>query len=283
MRAARIGRAAEIRLTRVFALVNDPVGRARVSQAFRQSANVDFIASIEAQRGPMEDSCGKRACLLVEYGSAPYSCPPITLRDLVQRHPTLPVIGYVTDGTAKGAAVATRELARAGVKVILVRDFDDNVLGFQNALNLASAGCVANKVALAVQALVADELWPFTKYCLCHPAEAAQLDNVARALGLSRRALEAKCSRFAMCPPGEAAMRIRLMTAAYLLEGPDRTVEAVAHALEFPSAVALANACRRYFGAAPGRLRVLAMREGAVRSLATGLKRAPQSAPRPAA
>ena len=78
---------------------------------------------------------------------------------------------------------------------------------------------------------------------------------LAEILATSRRTLSSELERAGFPPPSKLVTWGRLMVAGQMLADRQRSADAVARALDFPSGSAFRNTCQRYLGLKPGEIR----------------------------
>jgi AraC-like DNA-binding protein len=177
------------------------------------------------------------------------------VRELRERRPTLPMIGY-----CRAEAQASQHLmvaARAGVSALALRGLDDVGLMLDEVLVEAEGACVADDVertlAGRLPALVCEAL----DFCIRRARELPDVAQVAAALRLPRRTLGHRLMRLGVPPAASLISWGRLFMAAELLMDQARSVDDVALALGFASGSALRGMLRRYAGVTPRALREL--------------------------
>jgi AraC-like DNA-binding protein len=80
-------------------------------------------------------------------------------------------------------------------------------------------------------------------------------DALAHVLAISRRLLARRLDDAGFPAPHQLITWGRLIVAAHLLEDTERSADAVASSLDFPSGSAFRNTCRRYLGVTPHEMR----------------------------
>jgi AraC-like DNA-binding protein len=234
---------------RVAALLSDSQRRERLRAALEErhelvaaSSWPEFVAACE--RAPIVAG----VIDLHDYAQPTFDA----LRQFRQRHGSAPMILYVA--TPPVAVEDVFEAGRFGFDAIIVAGRGDEPKAVQEILERAmargvgelvrpivtAAAPVARDAALAVVARAYEHLTP---------------ESLARLLGVRRRALTDRLSEAGMPPPQKLIAWGRMIMAARLLEDRDRKVDAIALTLDFPSGSAFRNACQRYLGCAPHKVR----------------------------
>jgi AraC-like DNA-binding protein/tetratricopeptide (TPR) repeat protein len=147
------------------------------------------------------------------------------------------------------------DMARAGVHALLLRGIDDGRLATQAVLPSAQAICIASVAMGELSPLLPPEVQPFVHFCLENAGRSIRVEEAASALGVHRRTLVHRLAQAGLPAPSAIIGWCRLTLAARLLEDPDRRLEHIAVALDFPSASALRNMLRRYTALRPQEVR----------------------------
>jgi AraC-like DNA-binding protein len=241
----------------VVAVLPDPTLRARLAGALRgRGTALRFCATVGEARAALARG-GVRTLVVAAHDSDHVPTPP-----LVERarggHPDVTVVAYCA--LARGGASASASLValvRAGAHALVTRDLDDEPHALRAALRLAEQTCAAALVLDAVGAELPPAVRPLVELYLRADERPPEVGEAARALGVHRRTLVNRMRAAGFPPPRAMRTWCRVFLAARLLEEPGRTVESVAHQLEFDSPSGLRNTLRRYTGRAP-----LALRDG---------------------
>ena len=112
-------------------------------------------------------------------------------RELLARHPTLPVVVYTT--LAPDSMQATVMLAKLGVQHVVLRGFDDEPRRFRQMLEPAARGSAQQLGARARAAASADAPVLFVRAITRlfeAPQEFVDVDELARMSGMTRRSLD---------------------------------------------------------------------------------------------
>jgi transcriptional regulator GlxA family with amidase domain len=138
----------------------------------------------------------------------------------------------------------------------VIHGLDDVGIALRGAVTSALRRCTATRAMRELAPHVPAALRPLLRFCLEEAERAPTVEDVARALGVHRKTLVNRLRDASMPGPSALLGWCRLVIAAQLLEDPERPVEQVAYALNFPSAAAFRNMLRRYTGLAPGEVRI---------------------------
>jgi AraC-like DNA-binding protein len=252
----------------VVAVLPDPTLRARLAGALRgRGTALRFCATVGEARAALARG-GVRTLVVAAHDSDHVPTPP-----LVERarggHPDVTVVAYCA--LARGGASASASLValvRAGAHALVTRDLDDEPHALRAALRLAEQTCAAALVLDAVGAELPPAVRPLVELYLRADERPPEVGEAARALGVHRRTLVNRMRAAGFPPPRAMRTWCRVFLAARLLEEPGRTVESVAHQLEFDSPSGLRNTLRRYTGHAPAALRASGGLRCAVRAFA---------------
>lgn len=266
--ALHTGQPATARPDFVVLLVRDRVVGQRLTAAFRPM-HVEVVYCVAALHAAMAQHLGAVACVVAEARDS--ACEPTApaLSALIQRFPTVPVLGYCGAGARHAADL--RDLARAGVHELVFADVDDHPALLRTKLTRGEEACAAAAVLRRIDGLLPPVLSRLAEYCVQFPRDSREISRIAAALGVHRKTLVNWCERAKVPPPSALVTWVRLLLAAELLRSPGQSVERVANALEFASPTAFRNQCRRYFAMRPSELRTDEGREGAYRAFAEAL------------
>ncbi len=174
------------------------------------------------------------------------------LRRLRTRLGTVSVIAYVALLPERSRDLF--DLGRAGVVGVLLTDIDDRPRTIQQVIERAQArGAAADlRRHLAEQStLVRDAV--LVAVTRAHEDLTGQ--RLADILTCSRRTLSNALAEVGFPPPAKVVTWGRLIVAAQLLSDRQRSADAVARALAFPSGSAFRNTCQRYLGLRPNEIR----------------------------
>ena len=147
------------------------------------------------------------------------------------------------------------QIGAIGVSDVLVVEGELSADYIRTRLGRAAAHSVANRIGNALADHLPDAWVTLFKVALRLAQRPVMLPDFAVAAGMHERTLRKHCSRAGLLSPQWVLGWARVLTAAYYLDEPGRTVVAVANLLGFPSPSALQNLLRRYTGVAPRTLR----------------------------
>ena len=236
------------------ALVLDAGARARIGAAVRGRGGMGetrFCARLAEVRQAL--GAGGVHALLVEPDDAGGRPTSALVREVRERFPRVTVVAYCAPRPARSGAIV--DLVRAGAHQLLLRGVDDEGHSLRLVIDEAEQRAAGELVRAQVRARVAEAAWPLAELYLTRLAQPPSIAEAAAALGVHRRTLLNRLQLAGCPPPAELRTWCRLFVAARLLEEPGRTVESVAHQLEFPSAGAFRNALKRSTGLAPHEVR----------------------------
>ena len=203
--------------------------------------------------GPEEDAIGER------------------LLDLRRRFPRIACVALFVDGVSDSRWAL--RLGRAGVTELVPCAQLVPSVALMKALIRCETDSLAVRVWKSARLEVDDALLTVLKPALRLAHSPISLLRLASAAQMHERTLRKYCDHHGFSSPQWIIGWARLLTAAYYLDEPGRTVQDVAELLAFPSAASLANHVRRYTHRTPSALRAA----GAVRAVASlmtaGMKR----------
>jgi AraC-like DNA-binding protein len=233
------------------ALVLERENRARLEGSLRGRMHVRF--------------CHRRDELLAIAGDADTTALVTETRDsdgeplapviarLRSRAPTVPVIAYIRHPQTSPRDIL--DVARAGVHELVRAGFDDVGFVLQAALRSASCGATAAVVWKEITHLIPTDARTIVSFIIERADRDLSIGALAKGLGVDRRTIVRRLTAAHLPGPRRLVGWCRLLMAARLLEEERRSVEAVALALDFPSAGALRNLLWRYTGLRPRELR----------------------------
>jgi AraC-like DNA-binding protein len=252
----------------VVALVRTPDRRARLIEALRERAVVQFCDLVEELRALVMQPRVQAAIVEPRDRDGTSTAPAVAATK--QNFPLLPVVGYVAAGEDVSRDVIV--LARAGIDDLLIFDASDSRHAIREVVSTSRTLCCAMWAMAELAPLVPEALRGVVEYCLTNAARSLTVPEVARAYGLHRKTLANRFAQALLPPPSTFISWCRLLAAADLLVDGDRPLEHVALDLDFPSAGALRALLKRCLG-----IRVLQLRTfGGGRYVLDGLKYAIQ-------
>ena len=260
-----------VRPAEVIVLVRDRTIGQRLTAAFRPMS-VHVIHEAALLHATVAQHAGRIAGVIAEARDGRHEPVGPALVALMERHPTVPVLGYCSAGAKHAADL--RDLARAGVHELIFADIDDHPALLRAKLTRGEEACAAASVLRCIRGLLPPTLMSVAQYCLEFPRDSHEISRIASALGVHRKTLVNWCERAGVPPPSALVTWVRLLLAVELLRSRGQSVERIANALEFASSTALRNLCRRYFNLRPTELRTSAGRLTAYRAFAAAVQRA---------
>ena len=222
---------------------------ARVEAAVGTLHSCKSVASWEALEHLCEESPVDIAVVdLYADGGANFEA----LRRLRTRFSGVTLIAYITF-----TAERTRDLfdlGRTGVVGLLLADTDDRPRTIRNVVERAEARGAAPELRrhlASYSAIVRDAVL----ISVTRAHERLTAERLADILSVSRRTLSAELLRVGFPPPSKLVTWGRLIVAGQMLADRQRSADAVARALDFPSGSAFRNTCQRYLNFKPSEVR----------------------------
>ena len=200
------------------------------------------------------------------------------VRIIKSRFPSVALLAYVSVTAERAHDLF--EAARAGIDGLIVADVDDTPRAIQDALERVQSRTLAGVVRRALGPLKQPAARDAVLAAVTRAHDRLTPELLARRLAVPRRLLAKRLRDAGFPPPHRLITWGRLVVAARMLEDAQRTADAVAAALDFPSGSAFRNTCQRYLHATPGEIR---SRGGAGYALRVFLRevRSAQPVPRP--
>jgi AraC-like DNA-binding protein len=174
------------------------------------------------------------------------------VRQLKVRFSRVTLVAYVAFNPSRARDLF--DAGRAGFDGLIIVDQDDGTLQLKSVIEQAEARGVAGLVRHrlgALQPLVRDAV--LVSVTRAHMRLTSH--RLADILNTSRRTLLAKLGQDRFPPPQKLISWGRLIVAAQMLEDPNRSADAIARMLDFPSGSAFRNMCQRYVAATPQEIR----------------------------
>ena len=194
----------------------------------------------------------------------------VMIHDAKRRFPRTALLGCVSRSSMlSGEALA---LIRAGVQDLLLEEDLDLARLVRQVVAAARLRCLVDVLWPQLEPTLDDVLAPFLRFGLEHAFAQLDLRTVASALGAHRKTLWQRCRTRGVPPPRELLSWCRVLAAVFALDDDGRTVDSVAHELDFPSPSALRNLLQRYLRLTPTGVRARGGSAYAVRCLAERLR-----------
>ena len=173
-------------------------------------------------------------------------------------------------------------LVRAGVHDIIFTEHLDLAYVVSRVTGSARRHCLLRAVWPELEPVLDDVLAPFLRFGLDHAFTSLDVKMVAAALGAHRKTIWQHCSQRGLPSPRALLGWCRVLAAAFALDESGRTVDSIAHELDFASPTALRNLIKRYMSLTASGLRARGGSSHVVRCLAEELAphTAPHTAPR---
>ncbi len=232
-------------LMAVVALLTDVALRLRLAEALKGwSTPVECVAQVRDVRARL--ARGDVRVLVVGPRDASDRPAAPLVADVRRDHPGVTVVAYCARGAGSSDDIVA--LVRAGADALVVRDVDDERHAFRAALRGAEQRCAASLVFDQIRCHLPPGVSPLVALYLRADGVPPTVAEAAELLGVHRKTLVNRLAA-AGCPTPRALRTwCRLFVASRLLEAPGRTVESIAHQLEFDSTTGLRNALKRYTG-----------------------------------
>ncbi len=167
-------------------------------------------------------------------------------RGVRDRYPDVPVFIH-----CDGPYVDPRELLlffQAGAAEIVQGGQDELRKMFASVLATSGHRASARRIMTKLNPLLPPQARPLMEYLIDKGDVPLSIEQAASAVGVARRTLEKRLLSLGYPPPETLIGWCRLLVAAHLLEDQQRTFDAVALQLGFPSGMALRSMLRRYTG-----------------------------------
>lgn len=233
------------------ALVRDPEARTRILDATRARGETRFWDCPD--RFLLDVGSCKPTALLLELGTSFGKFSLGVLRVVRRRFPSVPVVAYWKLGPAASRDIL--EVARAGINALVLRGYDDLRLELAAAFDDARNDCIASRTLAAITDCLPESASSVVEHCIRNAGREMTVEDVARALRVSRRALDRNLLLAGVPTANRLMGWSRILVASELLNTPGRSIDRVALELGFVSGSACRNMFRRHLGMTPSQLR----------------------------
>jgi AraC-like DNA-binding protein len=229
---------------RVVALVREAGDQARLRRALLGSGELMACGSPNDVMAALAD---RRAVAVVLPAHGPLVSDAIALtREVRKLHPTVPVLIY-----CDGRYANPRDLLsffQAGAAEIVQGGRDDLRKVFATVLATSGHRASALQIMRKLDPMLPPQARQLLEYLIDKGDMPLSIEQAASAVGVARRTLEKRLVGLGYPPPETLIGWCRLLVAAHLLEDQQRTFDAVATQLGFPSGMALRSMLKRYTG-----------------------------------
>ena len=250
----------------VVALVLASDRQARLRAGLRQRSAVRFVARCREVAPAVAE--GPAAAALLELRDADGTPTPPTIRQLRGSFPRMPVIAMAPPGSLSGHELVAA--VQAGANGLILQGVEDAGVALLDAIDHADDECTTRVVMAELGPTLPAAARPVVEYALSQARGPVTVDEVADALGMTRRTLARRLARTGLPSPLAVIGWCRLLLAARAMEDGGRTLEQIAHQLDFPGAAALRNMLVRYTALRPREVR----ENGGLRCVLFALRRA---------
>ena len=235
----------------IVALVLARERQARLRTGLRERAPVHFVARCREVAPAVAE--GPAAATLLELRDADGTSTAPTIRQLRGSFPRMPVLAMAPAGVVAGHELVAA--VQAGANGLILQGVEDAGVALLDAIDHAGDECVARVVMAELGPSLPAGARPVVEYALTQARRPLTVNGVADALGMTRRTLARRLARGGMPSPLAVVGWCRPLIAARAMEDGGRTLEQIAHQLDFPGAAALRNMLVRYTALRPREVR----------------------------
>jgi AraC-like DNA-binding protein len=178
------------------------------------------------------------------------------LRILIRDFPSLPVVIYTI--LAPDTLGATVELAKLGVRHVVLRNFDDEPRRFRDLLERQPAYAMSDAVLASLArplGTVPAELARAVERLFRVPQQFRDVNDLAKAAAMNRRALDRWLERAGVASARMLVLGARLLRAYFYMQDPGRSLDEVVERLGYGSSRLFARQVRAATGLTPTALR----------------------------
>jgi len=230
----------------VIGLVHGPAERARMASTLRgRSLEVIFVDRVAELRDAVMQARLPIAAIILEVRDADGRPVHEIVEDLHAGGTGTPLVAYCRPGAEHSSDI--RSLVLAGAHQLLFHGIDDTGIALRHILEAAQQASVSERAAEELMRVVPRKLATFVSHVTRYPAT-QRVSQVADALGYHRKTLVNHCAQVGFLSPHELLCWCRLAVAGELMARSCRTIESIAHQLDFSSDTGLRNMMKRYTG-----------------------------------
>ena len=242
--------------------------RARMASALRgRSLEVVFVDRITELSDAVKRTRLPIAAIITEVRDVEGQPVHEIIGDLHAGGTGTPLVAYCRPGAEHSSDI--RELVLAGAHQLLFHGVDDAGIALRHILDAAQQASVGERAADQLMHVVPPKLAAFVSHVTRYPAT-QRVSEVAEALGYHRKTLVNHCAQAEFLSPHEVLCWCRLAVAGELMASSCRTIESIAHQLDFPSDTSLRNMMKRYTGLKASEVR----ERGGARCVVAAMRRA---------
>ncbi|MGQ0712491.1 MAG: helix-turn-helix domain-containing protein [Gemmatimonadaceae bacterium] len=178
------------------------------------------------------------------------------LRKLIRDFPSLPIVIYTI--LAPDTLGATVELAKLGVRHVVLRNFDDEPRRFRDLLERQPAYAMSDAVLASLArplGSVPAELARAVERLFRVPQQFKDVNDLATAAAMNRRSLDRWLDRAGLATARMLVLGARLLRAYFYMQDPGRSLDEVVERLGYGSPRLFARQVRAATGLTPTGLR----------------------------
>ena len=178
------------------------------------------------------------------------------LRTLIRNFPSLPIVIYTI--LAPETMGATVELAKLGVRHVVLRNFDDEPRRFRDLLERQPAYVMSDQVLASLArplGTVPAELARAVERLFRVPQQFKDVNDLATAAAMNRRSLDRWLDRAGLATARMLVLGARLLRAYFYMQDPGRSLDEVVERLGYGSSRLFARQVRAATGLTPTALR----------------------------
>lgn len=227
----------------------DVQSRARLTEALKPHHRVMVCESWTELWETMVDAA-LDGCIIDPYN--PFD--PVSLPEVLHFRKRFPTTAVIVCGDFTDRELDLYYLGRMGVDgVILASGEGGSARKLRGRVEMALSSWLAKRVADALDGVVPELGIRATRWAVAHAEECPQVQDLARAVRLSPRALSRELRARGLPSPRQILLWGRLFQAARMLDRSDATVEEVAFRLGYATAASLGRAFRERVGISPSK------------------------------
>jgi AraC-like DNA-binding protein len=178
------------------------------------------------------------------------------LRIVIRAFPSLPVVIYTI--LAPETLGATVELAKLGVRHVVLRNFDDEPRRFRDLLERQPAYVMSDAILASLArplGMVPAELARAIERLFRVPQQFKGVNDLANAAGMNRRSLDRWLERAGLASARMMVLGARLLRAYFYMQDPGRSLDEIVERLGYGSSRLFARQVRAATGLTPTALR----------------------------
>lgn len=252
-------------LGRVVAWVTSPHHRARLIDALKRDASLEFATSADELLYTLRSGVDPITVVVLPSADDRGVTTDRIVRQVARERPRTAIAVWCV--TPFDRPPDFRTLAAAGAHQFLVAGVHDQGAVVRSILSKARQTNAAEQVMAVLRPVLPAALQPVAEAIVANSDAITSIRALADAMHIHRKTLFNRCEKESRLSPTELLTWCRLVLVAYHLDNTGCTIETIALDLSYPSTTALRNTIKRYTQKKASEARA----EGAMTTVLTAL------------